>query len=368
MSAKFNPSRLRLARVRRQLTFKSLSDRVGMSARMVSEYEKEYCKVTPPPETIEAFAHALNYPVEFFLVPEPIETVSKETVSFRSLKRMRAASEHAAIGAGQIGVMINDYFDSRFSLIPNNIPDFRGVEPEAAAEGLRAEWGLGTFSIGNMIHLLEKHGARVFSLTENTYDVDAFSFWKGDVPYVFLNTQKSGERSRFDAAHELGHLILHKHGVSQGKDAECEADKFAANFLMPKATLLPYKGKTITIDGVLSLKLNWKVSAMALIVQMKNVGVLSDWQYKSLIITAGKFGLRSREINGIEREQSIVIEKILSALESEGISLHKLAEELLLPLDEISGLLFKFGVVRNNDMPFGGSASASKVPHLRLVQ
>ena len=371
MSVRFNPSRLKLARTRRQLTLKALADRVGMSSRMVSEHEKEYCKHTPLEETIDAYSRALNYPADFFLDPEPIETVSKDTVSFRSLKSMRAAQEHAAIGAGQIGVMINDYFENHFNLLSPNLPDYRDIEPETAAEALRQEWDLGILSIGNMIHLMEKHGVRVFSLAENTQNVDAFSFWKGNVPYVYLNTQKSGERSRFDAAHELGHLVLHKHGIPQGKDAEVEADRFAASLLMPKATVLPYKGRNITIESILSLKQNWKVSAMSLIVQMKNVGVLSEWQYKTLIITASKMGLRTTEINGIPRERSLIIDKLLEALDAEGISMKKMAIELNLPFDEVSALLFGFGVVNTPSAPKDHQSNhiGSKTkPHLRLVK
>ncbi|ARP37974.1 helix-turn-helix domain-containing protein [Vibrio cyclitrophicus] len=368
MSVKFNPSRLKLARTRRQLTFKTLASEVGLTPRMVSEYEKDYCNSEPPEATVEAFSRALNYPPEFLLDEDAIENVSKDTVSFRSLKSMKAAQEHAAIGAGQIGVIINDFFESRYSLKDAELPDYNGYEPEVAAEALRQEWGLGNYSISNMIHQLEKHGVRVYSLAENTQDVDAFSFWKGNVAYVFLNTKKSGERSRFDAAHELGHLILHKHGTAQGKDAEAEADKFASNFLMPRSTILPYKGNNISIESILTLKHNWKVSAMALIVQMRSVGVLSEWQYKSLIIVASKMGLRTREIDGITREQSHVISKILAALESEGVSIASLAKMLHLPLDEVTSLLFSFGVVHSDFTNTANRQTPSHKPALRLVK
>lgn len=368
MSVKFNPSRLKLARTRRQLTLKALADRVKMTSRTVSEYEKEYCKSTPPQETIEAYSQALNYPANFLLDPEPIETVSKDTVSFRSLKSMRAAQEHAAIGAGQIGVMINDYFESHFNLLPSNLPDYRSLEPETAAEALRQDWNLGVLSIGNMILLLEKHGVRVFSLAENTQDVDAFSFWKGQVPFVYLNTQKSGERSRFDAAHELGHLILHKHGVPQGKDAENEADRFASALLMPRATILPYKGKNITIQSILSLKKNWKVSAMALIVQLKNTGVLTEWQYKSLIITASKMGLRTTEINGIPRERSLIIDKLLTSLSNDGITMKSIAKELNLPYDEVSALLFGLAVINTSQVRQAPQKNTEVKNHLKLIK
>lgn len=333
---------------------------------MVSEHEKEYCKHSPMDETIEAYSVALNYPASFFLESTPIEEVSKETVSFRSLKSMRAAQEHAAIGAGQIGILISDYFDQKFNLPEANLPNYRGIEPQVAAEALRQEWNLGFLSIGNMVHLLEKNGVKVFSLAEDTQDVDAFSFWKGSTPYVFLNTKKSGERSRFDAAHELGHLLLHKHGVPQGKDAEVDADRFASAFLMPKQTLLPYKGKNITIESIIKLKKNWKVSAMALIVQMKNVGVLTEWQYKNLIITASKMGLRTNEINGIERERSLIIDKLVTALNKEGITLPKLANTLNLPLDEVSSLFFGLGLIHSGKSTT--LMSSSTRPHLTLVK
>jgi Zn-dependent peptidase ImmA (M78 family) len=368
MTVKFNPSRLKLARTRRQLTLKALAERINMTPRMVAEHEKEYCKHSPLPETIKAFSEALNYPSGFFLDSNPIETISKETVSFRSLKSMKAAQEHAAIGAAQLGVVLNDYFESHFNLVLPNLPDFRGVNPETAAEALRQEWDLGVLSIGNMIHLLEKHGVKVFSLSENNQSVDAFSFWKDSVPFVYLNTQKSGERSRFDAAHELGHLILHKHGAPQGKEAESEADRFAASLLMPKETILPYKGTSITMQSILSLKKSWKVSAMALIVQMKNVGVLSEWQYKSLIITASKMGLRTKEIEGIPREKSLIIDSLLQSLLSDGISMQKLAYDINLPFDEVSSLLFGLGIVNGSSQKKTLLSTGIKRPNLTLVK
>jgi Zn-dependent peptidase ImmA (M78 family) len=87
-----------------------------------------------------------------------------------------------------------------------NVPNMHSLEPEVAAQALRAEWGLGERPIQNMLHLLEANGVRVFSLPRDNASVNAFSVWHGAIPYVFLTTDKSGERGRFDCAHELGHL------------------------------------------------------------------------------------------------------------------------------------------------------------------
>ncbi|MFJ7171673.1 ImmA/IrrE family metallo-endopeptidase [Citrobacter freundii] len=358
-----NPDRLKVARLRRKMTYSSLASASGLSSKSVAGYEKADSLFSPTQQTIELLAKTLNYPVSF-LCGRDVEFVDPSTVSFRSLKSMKAADQHAAEAAGSLGVMVNSYFEESFNLPECNLPNLRGYEPEAAAETVRDRWGLGVKSIDNLIHLLEANGVRVYSLSENTLDVDAFSFWKNDTPYIFLNTQKSGERSRFDAAHELGHLVMHRHGSPQGKNLEEEADSFASAFLMPRRTVLATKMPFPSLDGIISIKGNWKVSSVALIVRMKNVGILTEWQYRTLMVEATKKGLRKSEINGIPRERSLILDKLLNVLKSEGIDLPKLGNILSMPLDELANLLFKVAVLDG-----GGSSSgcSGKRPDLRIV-
>src|SRR3546814_15647567 len=105
-----------------------------------------------------------------------------------------------------------------------------------------------------MIKLLESKGVHVFSLAEDTKNVDAFSCWRNGQPFVFLNTFKSAERSRFDAAHELAHLVLHRHGGPQGREAETEANQFASALLMPHAALVSTIPSVIRLDQFLRAK------------------------------------------------------------------------------------------------------------------
>ena len=366
MTIQFNPARLKLARTRRLLTLKALSEKVGLSARMVSEYEKDYCASIPPEETIVAFEQALNYPRKFFICDNDIESVAPESVSFRSLKSMKAANQHAAIGAGSLGLLLDGYLETKFNLPNIDLPDFRNFEPEAAAEALREIWGLGSQSINNMVHLLEKHGVRVFSLAENTQSVDAFSFWKEDKPYVFLNTQKSGERSRMDAAHELGHLVLHRHGVPQGKDVEIEADKFAYFFLMPRRTMLAITARNITVDDVIKIKAQWKTSAMAVIMQMRAVNCITEWHHRSLIIEASRRGLRKTEINGIERETTKLLAILFEQLALDGIEIKDVAEKLALPIEELTNLIFKVSLINTDQDKV--IISKPRRPNLKLVE
>lgn len=53
-------------------------------------------------------------------------------------------------------------------------------------------------------------------------------------PVVVLGADKNDRaRSRFDGAHELGHLVVHGHQIWGVKEVEHQAHAFAAAFLMP---------------------------------------------------------------------------------------------------------------------------------------
>jgi len=134
---------------------------------------------------------------------------------------MTAGVREAALSSGAIGFLVSDWMETQFNLPEADVPDLSLYSPEVAARVLRQEWSLGERPISNMTQLLESRGIRVFSLSEDTAKMNAFSIWRNQRPFVFLNTFKSAESSRFDAAHELGHLVLHQDGASTGSQRVC---------------------------------------------------------------------------------------------------------------------------------------------------
>ncbi len=340
----FNCRRLVLARKRRKLTAKRLAEYAKVSAVTITRLEKG--ENQPEESTIRRLADALNYPIEFFLRDDP-EPININSVSFRSLTKMTARERDAAITAGSLGIELNGWIEERFSLPIVKLLDLSyETDTEAAAQHLRQHWALGERPIRSIVRLLEAHGVRVFALSEDTATVDAFSFWKNDKPYVFLNHFKTAERSIYDAAHELGHLVLHKHaGPIPSRPAEREADSFASAFLMPRNDVRSRVPSKISIDVILELKLRWRVSAMALAYRLHALEMLTDWQYKSICIELGKRGFRSGEPGGIEREESVVWRKIFSQLWSEKTTKSDVAEALNIPLDELEGIV---GLSRSN--------------------
>jgi Zn-dependent peptidase ImmA (M78 family)/DNA-binding XRE family transcriptional regulator len=334
----FSPSRLSLARRRRGLTKRGLAEAVRIAESTVAAYEST--RRLPPQAILRRIARVLNFPVAFFGGGE-LERLGDGAASFRALSKMKAADRERALAGAELGLELNNWLAGRFTFPPLDIPDLRPQsDPEAAAMALRVRWGLSDKPITNMVHLLEAKGVRVFSLAEECEDVDAFSFWQGSQAYVFLNTMKSAERSRFDAAHELGHLALHQHGDALGRQAEIEANGFASAFLMPRSSVLAYAPKFPTMRNVIEAKKYWGVSAAALIYRLHAVGKISEWHYRMLAIELQQLGYRKAEPGGAPREYSQALEKVFAALRAERIRKNDVADALNWPLGELRALIF----------------------------
>lgn len=70
------------------------------------------------------------------------------------------------------------------------------------------------------------------------------------------------------------------------------------------------------------------------------LGMTTDWTYRTLCIQIAEAGYRTQEPNGAPHEKSVVLEKVFSALRDEGITKVRVAEELLIPVEEINALTF----------------------------
>ena len=318
------------------LNKKGFAELIGVAQHTASRWEKGDTD-EPSPEHVKKMAEALGYPVEFFYRPDVDEPVS---ASFRNLTSMSAAHRDAALTAGSIGFLVSDWIEERFDLPKINVPDLHLYEPEIAARVLREDWGLGEKPISNALHLLESKGVRVFSLSENTATINAYSIWRRGKPYVFLNTFKSAESSRFDAAHELGHLVLHQDSGFTGREAEDQANRFASAFLMPRADVLATIPIVRSLEQLLHLKQRWRVSLAALNYRLHSLGLTTQWRYRDFCIELTKRGFHREEPNPIPREQSVVWTKVLAALWAEKTTQTHIARDLSVPESELNDLIF----------------------------
>jgi Zn-dependent peptidase ImmA (M78 family) len=342
----FNQSRLVLARKRRGLSKKALAENSKLGLRTIVYYESG--EGAPSNDAVQTLANVLKFPVAFFYGSD-VEEIDSETASFRSLKRMTASQRDSAIAAGTLATTLSRWIDDQFELPSPDIPSLRNFLPDAAAAAmvLRNEWHLGQRPIKNMVHLLEAHGVRVFSLPMDVDPeaVDAFSVWHHGTPFVFLSPIKSGERGRTDAAHELGHLTLHEHGIARSRQAEIEADAFAAAFLMPADDVIAHTPRGISLKTVHKIKKRWSVSAMAMVHRLKSLNLITEWQYRTFCIQLSQAGYKRSEPDGLPRDASQIFAKVFDALRAEGRSRSVIARDLSITSVELDSYLLGLTMV-----------------------
>lgn len=361
----FNPSRLTVARKRQGMTIVELASELDLDRRSLTAFEAgEY---SPSEETLRTIATKLDFPIAFFFGPT-IEEPSADSASFRALTKMKAAHRDMALAQGALAIHLNDWLEKKFELPKPDLPDLSTeTSPEAAAVSLRRYWRIGELSVRNMIHLLEAKGCRIFSLAILAREVDAFSLWMHGTPFIFLNTQKNGERSRFDAAHELGHLVLHKSGAPQGRGAELEANAFASAFLMPRGDVIANAPRFPTFQDLVKAKKRWKTSVAALNHRLHIVGMLSDWQYRTLCIQIAKLG-RDTEPNQIERETSQVLPAVFSSLYQDGFTRSDVARELTVKVADLEQMMFGLTLTGIEGRGRSAGSRADTQHRLRLVE
>ncbi|MFC8936006.1 helix-turn-helix domain-containing protein [Rhodococcus sp. NPDC057135] len=364
----FVSSRLVAARKRRGVTITALSVDSGISTKSISDYENG--KKSPTTDTVKILASALRVRPDYFSRPT-LNEVPVDAVSFRAPTKMTARSRDMAISISSHAIELRKWIEARYRTPQVNVPTldrYLGVAGAAsAAEVVRAKWGLGVAPLGNIVHLLELHGVAVFTVRGKEGAFDAFSFREGDQqPYILLSPYKSPERGRFDAAHELGHLVLHGGPVcATGVAAEREADAFASSFLMPESDVRAVVRPNLSVPEILKIKKRWNVSAMATAYRLHDLGLLTDWLYHTTCVNLSRMGYRSGEPDGMrERESSSLLLQVMADIRSSRRGFVELCEDLGVEPHDVNDLVFNLAPI---SVQGDAQTTPGAKPALRLV-
>ena len=335
----FDGRRLTQARHLRGKLKSEIASAVDVTPAAIGQFERGSAR--PRPATLAKIALTLGLSPGFFARPMTCE-VPEDEAHFR---RLRATSKRARDEARARVEILADFVDAlerRVQLPRVQLPMLpTEITPEEAALVTRRTWGLGDGPIANVVGLLERKGVVVARMEVSSDDVDAFSCWVGGRPYVLLTSNKNApDRSRFDAAHELGHLVLHQDVRPGSASAEEEAHRFAAEFLMPASVIPTELPQRLNWRRYLELKARWGVSLAALVRRARDVGVISDSAYQRAMIELGRRGWRKAEPDVLpEAEAPELVSRALALLEQERqFGLEDFATELQLPIGEIRAL------------------------------
>jgi Zn-dependent peptidase ImmA (M78 family) len=304
----FVGERLRAARAARGIAAASLSDIVGVTPAAVSQYENG--QQSPATDVMQRICAALNLPIEYFL---RVQSFRAKTLFYRSFSRATVAARRRAQSRYEWMREIVQYVKGKIRISEARFPDFKIPEDpsrldntliEQLATATRRHWGLGDGAISNVSWLLENNGAIVVRHNLESRHLDAFSEWdhQESRPYIVLGADKeSAVRSRYDVAHELGHMVLHRKIDSEKLQlkelfslVESQADRFAGAFLLPAASFRREVG-SVTLERLRILKSRLKLSIGMMIKRAFNLGLISAETERRLWIEYSKRGWKRRE-------------------------------------------------------------------------
>lgn len=349
----FVGARLTQARKARGLRIAELAREIGLTRQAIHRYELG--QACPSRGVIAQVTQVLDFPFGFFHKPYIGGSVCG-TEFFRSFKsatnkeRLMCSARRAFLH--EIVSFLEAYVDFPALSLPDisalrSVDKYTYTEIEEAASLCRSVWGLGNGPIPDLLLLLESNGFIAAKLSFGSQRIDAFSCWYGTRPFLFLGNEKSAVRSRFDAAHELGHIVLHE-GLDQEQledpaelnRIEGEANRFASAFLLPEESFA-YEVTDATLEHFLGLKEKWNVSLAAMIYRADQLGVLTQDQTLRLRKQLSKLGYNRLEPldNTIKHEMPRVVSRAVKLLVSEGIlSKSDLLDQFDLPPSEVATL------------------------------
>jgi Zn-dependent peptidase ImmA (M78 family)/transcriptional regulator with XRE-family HTH domain len=295
----FDPARLALARRLAGMRRTTLAAALQVTAAAVTQYEKGQAKPTLP--IVDRLADTLGVAQEFFRAGHPVPSLTASGAHFRSLRSTSALERERALAFAELALAVFMAVEQHVSLPAPRLPELELPAELSTADATRLagqarqQLGLAAGPVPNMVRLLEAHGVAVVRLDQDDVRrVDAFSH-HGHRPIVLLNPAKQDKaRSRFDAAHELGHLLMHHDTEPGGRLVEQQAQAFAAEFLAPTAELAPDLPDRLDWVALHSLKRRWGISLNALLVRAHALGKLTDGGYQRGLRQLATWGFPER--------------------------------------------------------------------------
>jgi len=345
--------RLRLARKRAGLSLRDLAERIGndVSAQAISKYESG--KMFPSSGVLVALGKALDVSLDFLMSSE---VAALAGVEFRkhsgTSAAERARAESIVIDEVERHLALDSILglDSEKNELPKKLVTVHSFdEVEKHADALRKTWELGNDPIPSMTGLLEDKGVKIIAvdipkalsgLTGNVQRPDG----KPEVPIIVVSTQFTIERRRFTLAHELGHRII---GNTEGDlKPEKAIDRFAGAFLVPKKHLLNEvagaRDALPPYNEIVRLKHLYGVSAAAMLVRLRDIGILSEstvsyafQTYARTWRTAEPVPLNPKGVCGKLEQPTRFERSVYWALADRLISLPRAAELLRQPVSQV---------------------------------
>lgn len=294
------PFKIKLARLRQQLSMDELVSRMGehaVSKMSISKIERGL--LIPSEATLNAIAKVCNVPVSFFLS----SNVSISPICFRYDKDMPV--KKAKMLEADLMLKIEECFakEQLVALATRYKNPLEGIvvrtyeDTEYAASLLRKYMFIGTQPIHSVYEMLEELGVMVLEMEVDSKALLGTSTIINKVqPVVIINSRSctTTERKRFTALHELAHLMLDIQPVSeeewQNKSLKCPTierlcHRFAGAMLISPSSLKRRLGEyrtELSIKELISIRNMYGISIAATVHRAHDLAIIPTTTYDYL--------------------------------------------------------------------------------------
>jgi Zn-dependent peptidase ImmA (M78 family)/transcriptional regulator with XRE-family HTH domain len=300
----FVAARLTEGREARGLAQTALAELTGIKSQSISHYEQG--RQSPSPESLSLLCEKLELPERYFLNSMPAHDM--RGIFFRSARPHNRIARIQAERRLSWLREIAEYLRRHVDLPPVTVPDLPvkpqagGSEIEGIADTCRQRLRVGFGPLTGLLQLLENAGCVVSrGVVGGGESEPSCSLWGDGAPCVLLNGAESPSRIRFDAAHELGHLVMHR-GLDPEAHVDAEthraienqADHFARALLLPARTF----GREVwaqTVEVLLSMKKEWNCPVAAMIARCGEIHAFDADQVRRAQVNLARRGWKAGE-------------------------------------------------------------------------
>lgn len=344
----FDRRRLRLARELRGFSQVELAREAGsITGASLSQFENGHARPAAP--TLKRLAVVLRVPISFFAAHSRDRAPEPAAGYFRSLRSTTTKDRQRALAHVQL---VHDFISEleKYVALPDS--DLSSIrqpvngeaernEIESIAASVREKWEVSPGPILSVSRLIERHGIPIARFRVGIDQVDAFSVPFSTRPIIALGADKNlRDRSRFDACHELGHLVMHDQEQIGRRGIEAQAHQFAAAFLMPEADIISELPSSAEWSEFLKLKAKWQVSMAALVMRARTLGVMDERTYTQAWKTLSVRGWRKREPGDLGLpEIPQLIRRAVDVAENSGVGFEFLVQQAGLPTPDVRSIL-----------------------------
>jgi Zn-dependent peptidase ImmA (M78 family)/transcriptional regulator with XRE-family HTH domain len=330
-----NPKVLVWAREERGMTVQEVSEKIGVEARELNNWEKDGKEITF--STLEKLAKLYKRQTAVFFLPDTPPSTKKPKdfrnvagvrglFSVETLLAIRRTSRYLGMARELVDTHI---WNQQYQWLKNFTGRKNQIEKEAAE--------MRQFLTGHMDRTLsasdpedafrnwrkkveEKLGVFVFQFKMSESEISGFSYAFDEFPYaIAINNQNHAVKKSFTLFHEVAHILRHDPGAckteniddSRTLQVEYDCNLFAGKLLAPKVLL----NRTLDINEIFTHGRGLNISGEAYLRRLHEENLITEDQFFDLLgpVREKSNSLPRRDKNeGDEEEEFRIGQAILS--------------------------------------------------------